>query len=417
MSIELLLTPVRQQVSSQEVADVAGSVRAGMAALPLHERVKPGMRVCVAVGSRGITGYTDVVGAVIECLQELGAQPFLVPAMGSHGAATAEGQRQVLIGYGMGELGVPILSSLETVQIGTTPDGMPVFWDRHAADANAVIPVNRVKAHTAFHAPWESGLFKILAIGLGKPLGADTIHARGVASAMPKAARVAIAHKPVVAGVAIVDNGQHRPAQIAVIPGERIESEEPPLLDRAKKLQPTIPFAALDLLIVQQMGKDISGTGMDTNVIGMWRRNAGPRQPDYRCVAVLELTRDSHGNASGIGMADLVPRRLVEQVDWQATYTNCLTARNFVGAKCPITLPTDRDVIAAGLAGLDPVAARVVLVKNTLELGTLWLSPALAAEVDSQAALEIIGPAQHLDFDAEERMVFPVTDAVLVPIS
>ncbi len=413
MNADLMLTPVRQRVSTEEVADVAGAVRAGMAALPLAERVKPGMRVCVAVGSRGISCYTAVVGAVVDSLRAAGAQPFLVPAMGSHGAATAEGQREVLLGYGMGELGVPILSSLETVQIGTTPDGMPVHWDKFAAEADGVIVVNRIKAHTAFRAPWESGLFKIMAIGLGKPLGADVVHAHGVGTAMAKAARIAIANRPVIAGVAIVDNGQHQPARIAVIPGERIESDEPPLLELAKELQPNIPFDPLDLLLVQEMGKDISGTGMDTNVIGMWRRNAGPRQPDYRCIAVLELTPDSHGNAAGIGMADLVPRRLVEQVDWAATYTNCLTARNFAGARQPITLPNDRAVIAAGLAGIEPSAARVVLIKNTLELATLWLSSALVDEVAKHPALEVVGPAQPLDFDAADRMVYPVAHAVL----
>jgi len=413
MSAQLMLTPVRQRVSTETVADVAGAVRAGMAALPLAERVKPGMRVCVAVGSRGISCYAEVVGALVESLLDVGADPFLVPAMGSHGAATAEGQREVLLSYGMGKLGVPILSSLETVQIGTAPDGMAVLWDRNAADADAVIPVNRVKAHTAFRAPWESGLFKMLAIGLGKPEGADIIHAHGVATAMPKAARVAIANKPVIAGVAIVENGQHNPARIAVIPGERIESDEPPLLELAKKLQPNLPFDPLDLLIVQEMGKDISGTGMDTNVIGMWRRNAGPREPDYRCIAVLELTPDSHGNASGIGMADLIPKRLVEQVDWAATYKNCLTARNFAGAKQPATMPHDRAVIAAGLSGIDPATARVALIKNTLELDTFWLSSALLEEVEAHPALEVIGPAQPVDFDGEDRMVFPAADAVI----
>lgn len=407
MSLDLMLTPVRQRVSTDEVADVRATVRDGMAALPITDRVKPGMRVCVAVGSRGISCYAEVVGAVVESLLDAGADPFLVPAMGSHGAATAAGQREVLLGYGMGKLGVPILSSLETVQIGTAPDGMPVLWDRNAADADAVIPINRVKAHTAFRAPWESGLFKILAIGLGKPEGADIIHAHGVGAAMPKAARVAIANKPVIAGVAIVENGQHNPARIAVIPGERIESDEPPLLELAKQLQPGIPFDPLDLLIVQEMGKDISGTGMDTNVIGMWRRNAGLREPDYRCIAVLELTPDSHGNASGIGMADIVPQRLIDQVDWQATYTNCLTARNFAGAKQPITLPDDRAVIAAALSGVDSDAARIVLIKNTLELDALWLSAALAAEVVKHPLLEVNGPAQPLDFDAAGCMLFP----------
>jgi hypothetical protein len=401
----LSLIPVNQQVADDQVADVARAVQDGLANLPLSERIQPGMSVAVAVGSRGIACYTEVVKATVEALRQVGAEPFLVPAMGSHGGGTAEGQRQLLESYGMAGLGVPIRSSLETIRLGQTQEGLPVYWDTHAAQADAVIPINRVKAHTAFRGEYESGLFKILALGLGKPEGAARIHAAGIEWAMPAAARFLLARMPIPLGIAIVENGYHQPARIAVLAGEEIPVQEPLLLNLAKQLQPRIPFAALDLLIIQRMGKDISGTGMDTNVVGMWRRNGGPRQPNYRAIAVLELTPASHGNATGIGMADLIPQRLADQVDWPATYTNCLTSGNFNGAKQPITLPTDQAVITAALAGIDPEQARVVYIPSTLDLGQIWVSPPLLAEVEASALLTATGPSRPLTFSTDGKLV------------
>ena len=403
------LAPVRQSVSEQQVDNVPAAVWNGLNALPLSGRVRPGMRVAVAVGSRGISCYAQVVRAVVEMLQSLGAEPFLVPAMGSHGGGTAEGQRAVLDGYGMAELGVPIHSSLEVKQIGEAGD-MPIFWDRHAAEADAVIPINRVKAHTAFRADHESGLCKIMTIGLGKKRGAATLHAHDASTAIPLAAQVILDKMPVMAGVAIVENGRHAPAQIAVLPGERIFQEEPQLLRQAKALQPSIPFDALDLLIVQEMGKNISGTGMDTNIVGMWRRNGGPREPDFRVLAVLDLTPDSYGNASGVGLADLITERLRAKIDWHATYTNCLTAGNFAAAKQPVSLTSDREVVETGLMGKDAGTARVVWIQNTLELETLWLSPALLGEADKSPTLTQVGPARQVQFTADGALRAPVSE-------
>ncbi len=423
------LAPVRQAVSEQKVANVSAAVRNGLNALPLAERVRPGMRVAVAVGSRGISCYTEVAQAVIESLQTLGADPFLVPAMGSHGGGTAAGQQAVLVSYGMAELGVPIRSSLEVKQIGTVasrlksssslPSGasesceMPIYWDRHAAAAEAVIPINRVKAHTAFHADHESGLCKILTIGLGKKRGAETLHAHDAATAIPLTAQVILEKMPVVAGVAIVENGRHAPAEIAVLPGEQILEEEPQLLQQAKAHQPRIPFDDLDLLIVQEMGKDISGTGMDTNVVGMWRRNGGPKEPDYRVLTALDLTPASHGNAAGVGMADLIPERLRAKIDWHATYTNCATAGNFSGAKQPMSLMSDREVIETGLMGRDVATARVAWIQNTLELETLWLSPALLDEANTLPTLTPAGPAQAVQFTADGTLLPPALEAMV----
>ena len=406
------LAAVRQSVSEQQVDNVSAAVWNGLNAVALSGLVRPGMRVAVAVGSRGISCYREVVKAVVETLQALGAEPFLVPAMGSHGGGTAEGQHAVLVGYGMADLGVPIHSSLEVKQIGET-GGMPIYWDRHAAEADAVIPVNRVKAHTAFRADHESGLCKIMTIGLGKKRGAATLHAHDAATAIPLAAQVILKTMPVVAGVAIVENGRHAAAEIAVLPGERIFQEEPRLLRQAKALQPSIPFNDLDLLVVHEMGKNISGTGMDTNIIGMWRRNGGPREPNFRVLAVLDLTPDSHGNASGVGLADLIPERLRAKIDWHATYTNCLTAGNFAAAKQPVTLASDREVIETGLMGKNAATARVAWIQNTLELETLWLSPALLDEVDKTQTLTQVGKAQEVQFTADGALLPPVAEKIV----
>ena len=406
------LAPVRQSVSEQQVDNVSAAVWNGLNAVALSGLVRPGMRVAVAVGSRGISCYREVVKAVVETLQALGAEPFLVPAMGSHGGGTAEGQHAVLVGYGMADLGVPIHSSLEVKQIGET-GGMPIYWDRHAAEADAVIPVNRVKAHTAFRADHESGLCKIMTIGLGKKRGAATLHAHDAGTAIPRAAQVILKTMPVVAGVAIVENGRHAAAEIAVLPGERIFQEEPRLLQQAKALQPSIPFDDLDLLVVHEMGKNISGTGMDTNIIGMWRRNGGPREPNFRVLAVLDLTPDSHGNASGVGLADLIPERLRAKIDWHATYTNCLTAGNFAAAKQPVTLASDREVIETGLMGKNAATARVAWIQNTLELETLWLSPALLEEVEKTQTLTQVGKAQEVQFTADGALLPPVAEKIV----
>ena len=406
----LHLVPVRQRVATERVPDVAQAVRDGLAALPLAERVRPGQRVAVACGSRGIACLRDVVQPLVEELLALGAQPFLVPAMGSHGGGTAETQRGILVEYGLGDLGIPILSSMDTVLVGHTPEGMPVYFDQHANAADGVIVVNRVKEHTGFRGRWESGLMKMLAVGLGKRQGAATLHTWGLPTAIPAGARLLLAQRPILAGIGIVENGEHQPSRIAVLPAERIEAEEPGLLDLARRLRPGIPFDPLDLLIVEEMGKNISGTGMDTNVIGLWRKLGGERTPDFRVIAVLDLTEVSHGNAIGVGYADLMPQRLRDKIDLAATYTNGLTAQNLPAAKLPITLPTDREVLDAGLGGRDPVRARVVLVRNTLDLTRLWVSPALLPEVEANPTLAALGPPVALAFTEDGSLVPPSED-------
>lgn len=407
--MNIWITPIRQQLADIKVDNVAAEVRQGLQALKLGNYVRPEMRIAIAVGSRGIFCLPEVARTIIEELIALGAEPFFVPAMGSHGSATAEGQRTILEESGLRfeSLPVPILSSMETVQIGSTPQGMPVFLDVHAHKADGIFAINRIKPHTSFRGRWESGLMKILAIGLGKARGAAEIHKWGIRDAMPAAARVILAQTPVIAGIGIVENGYHQPARIDVLPASRIEAEEPALLDLARQFLPGIPLEPLDLLIVQQMGKDISGTGMDPNVIGMWRRAGGPIEPFFKIVAVLDLTPRSHGNAIGVGFADLIPARLREAIDLDATYTNCLTARNFPAARIPLTLPTDREVLRAGLMGTAEKVARIAIIRNTLNLDVLWVSQPLMKEVHTSPMLKSIGPAQPMSFTADGRFLMP----------
>lgn len=391
-------------------AEIPAAVESELARLDLATRVKPGQSVAITAGSRGIANIALIIKATVAHFQKLGAKPFIVPAMGSHGGGTPQGQTEVLIGYQLGpaDLGIDIRSSMEVVQIGATPAGMPVYFDAHAAAADAILVVNRIKPHTAFRNRWESGLMKMLAVGFGKERGAATIHSWGIAEAMPAAARIVLEKMPVVAGIGIVENGFHQPVAIAALPAEEIEAGEPELLQLAWQHLPRIPLEPLDMLVLQTIGKDISGTGMDLNIVGMWRRTGGPVSPNFRLITALDLTPNSHGNAVGVGYCDLIPQRLADKIDLAATYTNCLTAGNFNGAKLPITLPTDYAVLAAGLPNQQPQQTRLVIARNTLELDTLWVSEALLPEVERSPTLEQIGPLQPLPFTADGDLNLPI---------
>jgi hypothetical protein len=403
--------PIRQYVSTEQIENVEETVRAGLQRLLLASRIKPGMSVAIGLGSRGIVCLPKILRVLLDELNHLGARPFLVPAMGSHGGGTPHGQRQVLESYGFvpPEFDLPIISAPETLKLGLTPSGMPVYFDAQAARADAIFWINRIKEHTAFKGSWESGLCKMLAVGFGKAHSAETLHAYGLKAGIPEAAQFAIGHLPLVAGIAIVENGRHQPAHISVIPAENVLEEEPKLLELARRMIPKIPFEPLDLLVVQKMGKDISGTGMDLNVIGMWRRTGGEVSPRIKVIAVLDLTETTHGNATGIGHADLIPRRLYEKIDLSATYKNCLTAQNLAGAKIPMTMENDQEVLKTGLLGAEPETARVVLVQDTLNLETLWVSSALLREISNRADLEILGPARPLVFTETGQLILEGT--------
>jgi hypothetical protein len=406
------LLPVRQKFEAPAVQDVAAATREALE--PLRERITAGMRVALTAGSRGIHDKAAVLRETGRWLRELGADPFVVPAMGSHGGATAEGQVELLAGLGITEasLGLPIEATMDTVELGRLPDGPMVHLDAQAARADGIIAVNRVKAHTDFHGEVESGLAKIVAIGLGKQRGAEGIHRygpRNLAVWVPQVARRIIETGKVLGGVAVVENAYDRAAEIVLLPPEAIGAAgESALLERAKGLMAGIPFDTLDVAVVDQMGKDISGSGLDTNVIGrmMIRGSEEFDRPHIATIAVLDVTDPSHGNAIGVGLADFIPFRILEKIDLRAAYVNAMTSG--LGGpqrgQVPIALPTDRDAVAAALltcGRADLEHARLVRVHSTLDLEQLLVSEAMREEVEADDRLSITGEAQPLTFDAD----------------
>jgi hypothetical protein len=328
--------------------------------------------------------------------------------MGSHGGATVEGQRHVLAEYGITEatVGAPIRATMDTVELGTLPSGAVVHFDANAARADATIVVNRVKAHTAFRGEIESGLCKMTAIGLGKQPGAEQIHAYGLRDQIPLAATLSLERSNVVAGLALVENATHELAVIRATAPDGFLDTDRELLRTANAYLPRIPFDHLHLLVVGWLGKNVSGSGMDYNVVGMWRRIGGEHLPDFERIVVLDLTEESDGNGLGVGIADFTTRRLYDKLDLGKMYTNGITAGALAAIKIPIVLDSDRQAIEVALhsIGHGGSAARVAIVRSTLDLETMWVSEALVDEVARNSRLEVLGPPAELAFERDGRL-------------
>ncbi|MHB8926437.1 MAG: nickel pincer cofactor-dependent isomerase, group 22 [Bacillota bacterium] len=389
---------VGQELRGDAVQDLEGAVRRELAAIGLERRVRPGTSVAITAGSRGFPYNVRLLRAMAAEVRRLGGEPFIVPAMGSHGGATAEGQVEVLRGLGVAEdkVGCPIRSSMETVLLGHTPDGIPVHADKNAMSAGAILLFNRVKLHTDFRGRVESGLTKIMVVGLGKQVGAETSHKAGLGEAIVRMAEVFLRSAPVVGGIATVENYKEEPAIIKGLPAEGLVDAEAELLQRSLDYFPRLPFDQLDVLVVNRMGKDISGNGMDTNVIGMHRRTGGVSKPDIKTIVCLDLTEGGHGNALGIGLADLIPQAMVDKVDWEKTYANSITTGFYGTAKRPIVLPTTEDCVDVAMRPFEPETVRLVRIRDTKHLETFWVSEALLPEVRTDARLTILGEPKPL---------------------
>ena len=371
--------------------------------------VRPGQTVAIGVGSRGVSPIKKVVATLVREISAAGLEPFIVPAMGSHGGGTAAGQRAVLEEYGIAEstIGAPVRATMETQLLGTTSRGVDVHIDLNAFNADHIVIVARVKPHTGFRSDIESGLCKMLAVGMGKITGASRIHEGGLTETIPAAAAVAIDSGKLLFGVALVENAFDRPYIVKIAGPDEFHQTDRDLLVEAKELLPRIPIDRLDLLIVDEMGKDISGTGMDTNVIGMWRRLGGERAPDYGLLSVLRLRKTSEGNASGIGMADFTTQALVDAIDRNQTYLNALTALVPFMARIPLTLSTDRECLetAIGLAmRTSPGEPRIGRIRNTLELEDFRVTQPVAAEIEAAGGGERVGDAGEIVFEWDGRL-------------
>jgi hypothetical protein len=413
------LVRIRQRIDHPHVADVPAAVRAAIDGLRLGGTIRRGARIAVTGTSRGVANIAAALRATVDALKDLGAEPFIVPAMGSHGGATAEGQVGVLARQGVTEpsMGCPIRATMEVIELGKMEWGLPVLVDREAAGADGIVLVNRVKPHTNFNAEIESGLFKMLTIGLGNHRGAQMAHRAavdvGMARMVLEVGRFSLARLPIVCGIGLVENGLHQTARVAAAAAAELEAVERKLLAEAKSLYGRVPFDFLHLLVVDEMGKDISGTGMDTKVIGrmMLPPEPEPDRPRFVRILVRGLTAKTHGSAVGMGLADFTTRRLADAIDYRATYINHLTAASTPRAKLPMVFETDRDAVevALGCIGLtDPEGARMVRIRNTLEVADLYASEALLPEVNQNPALEVRGEPRPMVFDQAGALLDPL---------
>lgn len=415
--IEELLRPyplpnmvkIRQKFPASEIQDVAKAVQKTIKEAGVLNKIAPGNRVAIAVGSRGIADIPILTREVVNAIKSVGGEPFIVPAMGSHGGATAEGQIDVLEQLGVTEqaVGAPIRSSMEVVEIGRLPNGLPIYVDQLAYEADQVVVINRIKPHTAFRGPVESGLMKMLTIGLGKQKGAEAAHAYGfkyMAEHVPAMAREILKKVPILFGLATIENAYDRPAKIVAVPAEKIEETEPGLLLEAKALMPKILFDPIDVLIVDEIGKDISGDGMDPNITGRYPTPYASGGPEVKRIVVLGLTERTHGNANGIGLADITTKKVFDSVDWVKGYANALTSTVVKTVKMPMFLETETLAVKAAIKtcnAFDLTKVRVVRIKNTLELKEIWISEGLLAEAKERKEIEILSEPVPLQFQLE----------------
>ena len=407
---------IRQHFDAPRVDDIAGSVRDEIARINPSSVIKPGQTVAITAGSRGVANIDTIIKTIVEEMKAIDAIPYIVPAMGSHGGGTAEGQTQVLAGYGIteGTMGCPIKSSMDVVQIGVSDFGMPIYFDKHASEADHVIVVNRVKPHTGFAGEIESGLMKMMLIGLGKHKGASVYHRAIIHHSFDKIVRlvgkVVREEMPITFGVATLENGYDETALIEAIPAADFEEREKVLQAKSKEWCPSLPFDDVDLLIIDEMGKNISGSGMDTNVIGRKRndrRAMGDETPRVLRIFVRDLTEATHGNATGIGMAEFTTRRLVDKIDYHATYTNVITGQHVSAGAVPLHCDTDAEVLDIALESIGLIApedARVLWIPNTLDLGEVEASEAYLAQADIRDDLEILTGLRPLETEADGNL-------------
>ena len=410
------MTRIQQRFEAPVLTDLSAAIHAELDRINAAAIIKPGETVAITAGSRGVANVATAVKATADYLKTLGAHPFVVPAMGSHGGATPEGQRSVLEHYGITEetIGAPVKATMDVVELGKTADGLPVFLDRYAAEADHVIPLNRIKAHTDFNGSIESGLMKMMVIGLGKQEGANFYHRAffqyGFEHVIMAVGGFILDSGKIAFGIGLIENAHEDTAKAVAMPAAQLLQTERELLVEAKSLMGRLPFDELDLLIVDWTGKNMSGTGMDTNVIGRMMQNFEPEpvKPAILRIFVRNLTEESDGNATGIGLADFTTTRLVEQIDRHSTYMNGITALGPQKSKIPFYYDTDQEAIEVALdtIGLtEPEDARVIRIESTLRLTELDISEVLLEDAKLHSRLEVIGETKPLAFDATGNLL------------
>ena len=378
----------------------------------MGERIGPGKTVAITCGSRGVANIAAITKGIVDFVKEHGGEPFVFPAMGSHGGATAEGQKQILTGYGVTEefLGCPVKATMEVDQIGATEEGMPVFMDQYAHQADAVILCGRVKAHTAFRGPYESGILKMAVIGMGKQHGAETIHRDGfyeLGKMLPVIGKVVLENSNVIGALALVENAFDQTCRMEAMTAEKIFDREPKILEYAKERMGRIYFDSLDVLVVDRIGKDISGDGMDPNITGRFAVPYIEGDKKVQHIAVLDLTEDTHGNCNGLGLADVTTRRLVDKIDVDCTFPNVVTSTVLCTPKIPLFTQTDKACIQIALRTcnyIDRENPRIVRIKDTMNLEEIYISEAVLEEAGQNPFIEILEEAKDWEFNEEGNL-------------
>ena len=409
------MATVRQQFPVVTEQDVEARVRSELREAGIDKLVGSGARVAVSTGSRGIANIDVVVRAVVDSVRQAGGNPFILPATGSHGGATAQGQKQVLAEYDITPetIGAEVEATMEVVEVDRLEDGTPVLVNRLALESDGVILINRIKPHTSFRGPFESGLMKMMTIGLGSHRGATIAHSRGahgLATLIPAWGKSILAKVPILIGVGLIENAYEETGRVVALTREDIPKREPALLEEAREAMPRLLVQDIDLLIIEEIGKDISGTGMDTNVVGrmMLPGVKEPTSPGVNRIVVLDLSERTNGNANGMGLADIVTRRLVDRIDYKSTYANAFTSTFLSRAYIPVVMETDREVVASALkvASIEDTAqARIVRIRNTLSLARIQISASLLGECKHHPQLERVSGLQPMVFDQNGRLI------------
>ena len=398
---------VRQAFEHHKIDDVAGAVTNEMGREDIKAKVKPGAKIAVGVGSRGVANIDVAVKALIASLKELGADPFIFPAMGSHAGGTSEGQEALLAGYGVTEdkMGAPVRATMDTVVVAELEGGTKVHMDKYAHDADGVVLINRVKPHTSFRGEIESGIVKMMTIGMGKINGATSLHGNHpiteFGDALPRAAKAIMECQPFLFGIGMVEDAFDATAIIQALPAEPLFAEETKLQATAKELMAKIYIEDIDVLVIDEIGKEISGAGADPNVIGN-PGTPGFEVPRVKKIVILDLTEKTHGNAAGIGSAHVITHRLLRRVDFASTYANMVTATALEGARVPIPMKTAEDAVRLAvktLIGVEPEDARIVRIRNTLSLGEIEVSEPILKDLQGDSRMEVLSQPGKISFE------------------
>lgn len=401
------MAKVKQTFDATEIEDVTAALNDQFQQKNIGSLINPGMQIAVAVGSRGLDRLVEMTKATIDEIKRHGGEPFIVPCMGSHGGATAEGQKAVLEHLGVKEevVGAEIRSSMEVIKIDELSNGLPIYIDKLASEADGIVVINRVKPHTAFRGPFESGIMKMISIGLGKQKGAEACHQLGfkhMAEHVPAMAKVIIEKMPILFAVASVENAYDRIKMLEVLLPQEIEQREPTLQEISKASLPKLFFEQIDVLIIDEIGKNISGDGMDPNITGRYPTPYAYGGPDVSKMVVLDLTEETEGNANGVGTADFTTQRLVGKMDREATYANGLTSTVVGPTHISTAMPSDKTAVQAAIKTcniLDFTKARVVRIKNTLEIGEIEVSVNMAKDVETHENLQLVSDWYDWEFD------------------